>query len=95
MSSSPTTALIQKTVDLSSSRRSRRWISALMSALSVNTTTNEETISTIAARPQSCGASNRASTRATTMRDACSMIWDPAFQARPLRIREPRASGLT
>ena len=67
----------------------RRWMSAVPSALSVNTMANPEKTSTIAARPQSSGASSRARIRATTMRETWSVSCDPAFQARPLRIRDP------
>ena len=48
------------------------------SALSVKTTTKPENTSTIAARPQSCGASSRARTSATTIRE----IWSDDLRAR-------------
>ena len=88
MSTSPIAALVQNTVERSSSTIVRRWMSAVPSALSVKTTTKPEKTSTIAASPQSSGASSRARISATTMRETWSVSCDPAFQATPLRIRD-------
>ena len=62
---------------------------AVPSALSVKTTAKPDKTTAMAANPQSCGASNRARTSATTMRESCNVIWDPAFQATPRRIWAP------
>jgi hypothetical protein len=67
-------AFIQNTVERSPGWSSRRWIRAVPSALSVNTITKPENTNTIAARPQSSGASSRARTSATTRRVAWSVI---------------------
>ncbi len=83
----------KKTVDRSSSEISRRWMRAVPSALSVNTTTKPAKTSTIAASPQSCGVSTRARKRATTIRASCSVSCELAFQTIPLRMRLPRESG--
>ena len=58
-------------------------------SLIVKTTTNPVKTMTMSASPQSCGARSRARTRATTIRETCRKIWEPAFQARPLRMRAP------
>ena len=89
----PIATLVQKTVDRSRSVRTRRWISAVPSALSVNTTTNPEKTSVIAASPQSCGVSIRARTSATTSRDPCRISWDATFHATPLTTRLRSPSG--
>ena len=81
--------LVQNTVERSSSTIVRRWMSAVPSALSVKMTAKPEKTSTIAASPQSSGASSRARISATTMRETWSVSCDPAFQATPLRIRDP------
>ena len=61
-------------------------------ALSVKTTTKPEKTNTIAATPQSSGASSRASDSATTIRETWRVICDAAFQATPLRMRDSSGS---